>query len=1098
MLKPLKLFLLTALGFFGLLVACNLVFDPGEGTGEAVYSPDEIRKVESVREAHGSPTERIRVNQETDYTEGVSAAWFPRGESPMLEELVEAGRLPPVEERVGEEPVVMRGVEGIGRYGGAWYQAKNSKRNVGSFGRFYSGTHLMRWSPQGDPVVPHVAKDYEIRDEGREYIFHLRKGMRWSDGHPFTADDILYWWEHEYLDPAISNDPNTTLRHRGKTGTIEKIDTHTIRVRFEEPNGLFLQTLATIAGRDLTGSPAHYLRPYHPRIGEPKLIEEAMKARKMPTPEALYTALKAWDNPEHPRLWPFLYRSYQSDPPYVWVRNPYYYAVDPEGNQLPYLDSVIFEVKSPDLIPIAAANGDFSYQTSLGLEHYTILMDQRTDGDYEMYYYSFGGGSSVTLYPNLTKRDTPYQRHEAEKEALMRLPGFRQALSLAINRQAIIEVEYGGMTDPAQAAPGPGSAHFYEPLYKAFVDYDPGRANALLDEIGLTRRDAEGYRTFKSGEPMTFTLTYKSGSSFGGAQAEAIVEDWSAVGIRAMFREKGATLAYLEREGMQHDFFVKPTNGQDYPILNSSLYVPSINSFFALEWGYWFARGGYYGAVSDGVNVVSPPPDGHPLMEAIRIYDDVIRMTDEAERIAAFRDILAIAAENLWTISISSPPPDLVAVKNGFRNVPKVAYRSWNFLSPANIGMETFYWETPEMSASAAEQLKRSIVQPLGSMTIREGEPADGRAGGGGIMSHLGSLFLLAFLGGLLYFGIRLPYVGYRLLLMVPSLVIVSLMVFTIVQLPPGDYSTSLIVQAEAMGEASDLQRVEELKDMFLLEESWGTRYAVWSGLKWFFTFDDGDKGLLQGHLGRSMETLEPVNTVIGDRLQLTMLIGFGTILFTWVVALPIGIYSAVRQYSIGDYVFTFFGFLGMCIPNFLFALLMMYFSSAWLGMSVTGLFSPEYASEPDWSVGKFLDLLAHLWIPVVVIGTAGTASMIRIMRSNLLDELKKPYVTTARAKGMRPFRLILKYPVRLSLNPFISGLGHIFPQIISGGAIVALILSLPTLGPLLLHALLMEDMYLAGSLLMILSTLGILGTLASDLLLMLVDPRIRMEGGDR
>ncbi|HKJ90006.1 MAG TPA: ABC transporter substrate-binding protein, partial [Oceanipulchritudo sp.] len=905
----------------------------------------------------------------------------------------------------------------------------------------------MRWSPQGDPVVPHVARAYEIRDEGREYVFHLRKGMRWSDGHPFTADDILYWWEHEYLDPAISNNPNTVMLHRGETGRVEKIDTHTIRFRFEEPNGLFLQALATIAGRDPTGSPAHYLRPYHPRIGDPELIEAGMKAWQMPTPEALYTALKEWDNPEHPRLWPFLYRSYQSDPPFIWVRNPYYFAVDPEGNQLPYLDSVIFELKSPDLIPIAASNGDFSYQSGLGVEHYTILMDQRSAGGYEIYFYSFGGGSPATLFPNLTKRDTPYQRHEAEKEALMRLPEFRQALSLAINREAIIEVEYGGMTEAAQVAPGPGSPYFHEPLYKAFVDYDPGRANALLDAIGLTRRDAEGYRTFKDGEPMSFTLTYKSGSSFSGAQAEAIVEDWAAVGIRTIFRERGANLAYLEREGMLHDFIVEATNGQDYPILKPSLYVPFIGSFFAQEWGYWFARGGYYGAASDGVRRVSPPPEDHPLMEAIRIYDEVIRMTDPDEQTAAFKRILAIAAENLWTINISSPTPDLVAVKNGFRNVPRLAYRSWNFLSPANIGMETFYWESPEMSASASEQLQRSLLHPLGSKASGDGEVAGGPGNqGGGIPAHLRGLLLLAFAGVLLYFGIRLPYVGYRLLLMVPSLVIVSLMVFTIVQLPPGDYSTSLIAQAEAMGEASDLQRVQELKDMFLLEESWLTRYGVWSGLKWFFTFESRDRGLLQGHLGRSMETLEPVNAVIGDRLQLTMLVGFGTVLFTWVVALPIGIYSAVRQYSIGDYIFTFFGFLGMCIPNFLFALLLMYFSSAWLGMSVTGLFSPEYAAEPDWSVGKFLDLLAHLWIPVVVIGTAGTASMIRIMRSNLLDELKKPYVTTARAKGMRPFRLIMKYPVRLSLNPFISGLGHIFPQIISGGAIVALILSLPTL----------------------------------------------------
>ena len=213
-------------------------------------------------------------------------------------------------------------------------------------------------------------------------------------------------------------------------------------------------------------------------------------------------------------------------------------------------------------------------------------------------------------------------------------------------------------------------------------------------------------------------------------------------------------------------------------------------------------------------------------------------------------------------------------------------------------------------------------------------------------------------------------------------------------------------------------------------------------------------------------------------------------------MALPIGIYGATRQHSIGDYAASVIAFIGMCIPNFLLALLLMYFSSHYLGINVSGLFSAEYSAQPEWSWGKILDLMKHIWIPVLVVGTAGTAGMIRIMRGNLLDELPKPYVTTAKAKGVYPAKLLLKYPVRLALNPFISGIGSIFPQLVSGGSIVAMVLSLPTVGPLLLSALLSEDMYLAGSMLMLLSLLGILGVLASDLILMLVDPRIRMEGG--
>ena len=240
------------------------------------------------------------------------------------------------------------------------------------------------------------------------------------------------------------------------------------------------------------------------------------------------------------------------------------------------------------------------------------------------------------------------------------------------------------------------------------------------------------------------------------------------------------------------------------------------------------------------------------------------------------------------------------------------------------------------------------------------------------------------------------------------------------------------------------------------------------------------------------MQTGQDVNLLVGDRLLLTVLIAAGTILFTWIVALPIGVYSAVRQCGLGDSIVSVIGFVGMAVPNFLLALVLM----ALVGVS--GLFSAEYAAQPEWTWGKVVDLLGHVWIPIVVLGTGGTAAMIRVMRANLLEELSKPYVTVARAKGVRPLKLLVKDPVRLAINPFVSGIGGLLPQLVSGGAIVAIVLSLPTVGPLLLEALFLEDMDLAGSMLMVLSVLGIVGTLLSDLLLMAVDPRIRMGGSQR
>ena len=247
----------------------------------------------------------------------------------------------------------------------------------------------------------------------------------------------------------------------------------------------------------------------------------------------------------------------------------------------------------------------------------------------------------------------------------------------------------------------------------------------------------------------------------------------------------------------------------------------------------------------------------------------------------------------------------------------------------------------------------------------------------------------------------------------------------------------------------------------------------------------------LSGDFGISFEYRRPVVEVIGDRLWLTVAVALAAVLFVWAMALPIGIYSAVKQYSVGDYVVTFVGFLGLAVPNFLLALVVMYLSFRYLGANVGGLFSSEYVTAP-WSFGKFLDLLGHLWVPAIILGTAGTAALIRIMRANLLDELSKPYVVAAKARGLGKWGVILKYPVRVALNPFISTIGYVLPYIVSGSIVVAIVLSLPTVGPLLLRALVAQDMYLAGTIIMLIGAMTVIGTLLSDLLLLWIDPRIR------
>ena len=326
-----------------------------------------------------------------------------------------------------------------------------------------------------------------------------------------------------------------------------------------------------------------------------------------------------------------------------------------------------------------------------------------------------------------------------------------------------------------------------------------------------------------------------------------------------------------------------------------------------------------------------------------------------------------------------------------------------------------------------------------------------------------------------------LSYIIRRSFYMIIILVVVSVVTFVIIQLPPGDYLTSYIETLNVSGIKVNQAQIRLLEKQYGLDLPLYAQYFKWA---W---------NMLHGDFGRSFQWNEPVSKLIGERLMLTVIISILTMLFTYVVAIPIGIYSATHQYSIGDYSFTVFGFVGLATPNFLLALILMFVFYKYFGLSAGGLFSIEYLLAP-WSVGKVIDMLKHLPIPIIVIGTAGTASLIRIMRGCLLDELGKQYVITARAKGVSERRLLFKYPVRVAINPIISTIGWTLPRIFSGAIITAIVLNLPTTGPLLFNALLAQDMYLAGSTIMFLSSLTVIGTLISDILLVWVDPRIRYE----
>ena len=328
-------------------------------------------------------------------------------------------------------------------------------------------------------------------------------------------------------------------------------------------------------------------------------------------------------------------------------------------------------------------------------------------------------------------------------------------------------------------------------------------------------------------------------------------------------------------------------------------------------------------------------------------------------------------------------------------------------------------------------------------------------------------------------------YIVRRLLLAAFTMWTITVLAFVVIQLPEGDTVTKKLDSLMQNGDPVALEMADNLREYFGLNQPMHIRYY-----KWVSNMLRGDLGIsYRFYCGGPREKL--VKELIGDRIQMTIVLTGFTILVTWTFAIPVGIYSAVRQHSVGDYFFTFIGFSGLAVPDFLLGLVLMYVAFAYFGQSVGGLISTEYQDAP-WSVGKALDVLQHLWVPAVVLGTSGTASLIRIMRNNLLDELRKPYVVTARSKGMVPWKLILKYPVRVAINPLVSTVGYLLPALVSGSVIVSVVLSLPTLGPVLLESMIQEDVYTAGFIVLMLGVLTIIGTLLSDILLAVVDPRIK------
>lgn len=410
-----------------------------------------------------------------------------------------------------------------------------------------------------------------------------------------TAEDIRFWYEEEILHEQLGGNVPDVMTVNGKRGKVIVYpdDPYKVTFSFPEPYGIFLSVLAKQNGAPFCDSPAHYKKQFHPDYAQEEELQRYMEQARKPSGRALYVYMSDTKNPMHPRLWPWILRSDQSNPPYTAVRNPYYFCVDEEGNQLPYADQLINDECSPDLVPIKATQGAVSAQArDLKFADYTYLMNQREAGHYDVYYWYAASRSYFVLRPNLNRLTSPEHPAWALKRELMNEKKFRQALSLAINRNAIIEAEYSGQAKPVNAAPGPESPFYHEKLYTAYTEYNPDRASRMLDALGLTQRDSEGYRTFRDGTRMVFYLDYVKSLS-GVSAIHFVVRDWADVGIRAIPRQRGRSLFMTESFGQLQDFQVWASTGEHHPILSPGLAIPKATGMgFATGYAKWLASGG--------------------------------------------------------------------------------------------------------------------------------------------------------------------------------------------------------------------------------------------------------------------------------------------------------------------------------------------------------------------------------------------------------------------------------------------------------------------------------------------------------------------------
>ena len=610
------------------------------------------------------------------------------GEAPQLAEQAAAGSLPAVADRLPAHPLVVQPTESIGQYGGAWRHGILSTAGYNAiFTRTIGYDYLVRWDVAWNEVIPNVAEAYEVNDEATEYTFHLREGLKWSDGEPFTADDIVF-----YIDDV---DKNTDLTPgRGvNPPDVEKIDDFTVKVIFAEPNGLFLQRLATPSGSSWTRYPAHYLKQFHQKYNTENLDQLVADAGAADWIELFQTKGGGiagtpydarWQNSELPILGPWILTTPFSGTTtqVVAERNPYYWKVDPEGNQLPYLDRVEFPVaQETEVLTLKALSGEIDMQLVYIAtnSNKAVFADGREAGDYDFFETIPAEMNTGVISLNLTHKDPVVREIFQNKD-------FRIALSHAINRQEIIDVVYVGQGEAWQAAPARESGYFNETLAKQYTEYDLDLANQLLDSI-LPDKDGDGFRLRPDGKKLVITLAVASSLQERIDAMNLVAGYWREAGIDTSIKVEDNSLFYNQKDSNNHDANVWAGDGGLGSLLEPRWYFPySAESNFAPAWYTWYAE-----PASPQTPAEEPPGR---VQEQMNLYRQIEASGDRAIQDDLFNQLLQISQEEFYAIGISLPANGYGIVKNGFRNVPASMFNAWLYQTPAPTNPEQYFWES--------------------------------------------------------------------------------------------------------------------------------------------------------------------------------------------------------------------------------------------------------------------------------------------------------------------------------------------------------------------------------------------------------------------